>query len=222
MLRVILVGGDKTVYFLTRQLHQDRHHVTVINRDEAGCNDLCRQTAATVVHGDGSQRHTLEEAGARQTDVLLALTPNDQDNLVACQLAKRVFEVPRTIALVNDPENEAIFKKLGVDQALSKTRILSSVIEQQTEFDEITNVMPLANGKVSVSDVRLGKDSPAVGKRLADLELQPNTLITSIIRDDDVIVPNGDCELQEEDHLLVLFTPENFDRDIKILTGTKH
>ncbi len=221
MMHVILVGGDKTVYFLTRQLIKDKHHVTVINRDKANCNELCRQTTATVVHGDGSHKRVLEESGARQADVLLALTPNDQDNLVSCQLAKRVFNVPRTVALVNDPDNEQVFRQLGVDQALSKTRILSSVIEQQTEFDEITEVMPLANGKITISDVRLDADSPVVGKKLSDLGLTPSTLVTSIIRDEQVIVPHGNSQLQSGDHLLVLFMPENFDRDIKLLTGSK-
>lgn len=109
-MRVILIGGDKTVYFLARHFVQRKYHVTIINRDPVRSRELAQKTKATVVFGEGTDVNRLEEAGTRQADVLLALTSHDQDNLIACQIAMKHFGIPRTIALVNDPDNEPIFQ----------------------------------------------------------------------------------------------------------------
>lgn len=221
MMRIVLIGGDETVYFLARQLKQKDHRVTIINRDEYRCRELFRLTDSTVIHGDGSDQSTLEEAGARQADVVLALTPNDQDNLVACQIAQKIFGVPRTIALVNNPENEEIFQKLGVTLAFSSTRIIASMIEQRAAFDDIIRLMPVGEGHVHIADVRLDRQSPAIGKRLADLKLSNHTLIACIIRDEEVIIPRGSNQFQVGDHVLMISKPGHEERDLEILTGEK-
>lgn len=218
-MRVILIGGSKTVYFLARQFVRRRYHVTIINRDPICSHELAQQTKATVVLGEGTDVHRLEEAGARQADVLLALTSHDQDNLIACQIAQKRFGVPRTIAMVNDPDNEEVFKKLGVDVAFSATRIIGSIIEQETGFEDITALMPLANGRINISDVRLDEDSPAIGKTLLELELTENSLVACIIRDDEVIVPRGATRLQVNDHLILISHPEHQTQDLQVLCG---
>jgi trk system potassium uptake protein TrkA len=218
-MRIILVGGSKTVYFLARQFVRRRYHVTVINRDPIRAREIANETKATVVLGDGTDVHRLEEAGARAADALLAMTNHDQDNLVACQIASRIFSVPRTIALVNDPDNEAIFKQLGVTVAFSATRLIGMILDQETNFEDITAFMPLAQGRVNVTEVRLAPDSPAVGKTLLDLQLTENSLIACIIRNDEVIVPRGATQLEVDDHLLLISHPENQRHDIEVLCG---
>ncbi len=216
-MRVIIIGGDQTVYFLARQFIRRRYHVTIINRDTLRSKELAQQTKATVVLGDGTELARLEEAGARQADVLLALTSHDQDNLIACQIAARNFGVPRTIALVNDPDNEPIFQQLGVTVAFSATRIIGSILDQEAGFEDITALMPLANGRLNVTDVHLAKDSPALGKTLLELELSENSLIACIIRNDEVIVPRGATRLQVDDHLVLITHPEHQTRDLAVL-----
>lgn len=218
-MRVILIGGSKTVYFLARQFVQRRYYVTIINRDPIRSKELAQTTKATVVLGEGTDINRLEEAGARQADILLALTSKDQDNLIACQIAQRKFGIPRTIALVNDPENEAIFKQLGVQMAFSATRIIASIIEQETDFDDITNMMSLAQGRVNIIDVRLDEDSPAVGKSLTELELTDNALIACIIRNNNMIVPRGLTRLEVDDHLLLISDPQHQKANLIVLTG---
>jgi trk system potassium uptake protein TrkA len=218
-MRIILVGGSKTVYFLARQFVRRRYHVTVINRDPIRAREIANETKATVVLGDGTDVHRLEEAGARAADALLAMTNHDQDNLIACQIASRIFSVPRTIALVNDPDNEAIFKQLGVTVAFSATRLIGMILDQETNFEDITAFMPLAQGRVNVTEIRLAPDSPAVGKTLHDLKLTENSLIACIIRNDEVIVPRGSTQLKVGDHLLLISHPENQRHDIEVLCG---
>ncbi len=218
-MRIIIIGGSKTVYFLARQFVRRKYHVTVINRDPLRSREIAQQTKATVVFGDGTDVHRLEEAGARQADALLAMTNHDQDNLIACQIAQKMFRVPRTIALVNDPDNEEVFKQLGVSTAFSATRIIGSILDQETNFEDITALMPLAKGRINVTDVRLDAHSPAIGKSLIELELSEGSLIACIIRDDEVIVPRGSTELRANDHLVLISHPEQQKSDLAMLCG---
>lgn len=219
MMHIIIVGGDEMVYFLARQLQDKGNHITIINKSQLRCNQLFQQTRATVVHGDGTSLASLEGAGARMADVLLALTPYDQDNLISCQIAQKVFGVPHTIALVNDPDNEEVFHKLGVTQAFSSTRIIASMIEQQAGFDAVTQLMPIGEGHIHVAEVSLNDDAPAVGKSLMDLHISSETLVACIIRGDDVIIPRGADRLQPGDHLLIISKPGYEEKDLKLILG---
>ena len=117
-MKVLIVGGGKTLYFLCRNFTAKGYEVVIINRNRGECVQLARQLSAMVVCGDGSDARILKEAGAMGADVVLAITPNDEDNLVICQLASIQFGVPRAIALANDPDNAEIFEKLGVVRLL--------------------------------------------------------------------------------------------------------
>lgn len=219
-MKVLVVGGGKLVYFLSRTLIAKGTKVTIINRNLEECESLARKLKATVVHGDGSDPQILDEAGASGIDALFAITPNDEDNLVICQLADFQFHIQRRLALVNDPDNEEIFQKLGV-QAISTTRILSTLIEERAGFDSITSIIPVGEGKIIVTQVVLGNDSPVVGKALRDLGLPENSLIAGIMHRNTPVVPRGATVLHAEDKIIVMTLPENHGQVIKILTGEK-
>ena len=112
---ILITGGGSPAYFLCREILALGHDVTLIARSRDNCERIAARLKATVLHGDATERSMLEEARARSADALLAVTPKDHDNLVACQLARMEFGVPRTVACVNDPDNVAVFAKLGVD-----------------------------------------------------------------------------------------------------------
>ncbi len=166
----------------------------IINRDREECVQLARQLSATVVCGDGSDADILKEAGAMGADVVLAITPNDQDNLIICQLASIQFGVPRAIALANDPDNAEIFEKLGVS-AFSTTHIVGSLIEQRASLEQIINLLPVGEGRVNVTEIMLDADSPVAGKLLKDIDLPENALVAVVIRDNQPIVPRGANQL---------------------------
>ena len=221
MRRVIVIGGGKMVYFLSKEFASKGYQLTIINNDRYEAKTLSRQLKATVILGDGSVPATQDEAGARRADVLLSLTPHDEDNLVACQLAQKMFGVPRTIALVNDPENQDVFHKLGISAAFSATPIIAKLIEEQTSFEDIINLMPIAEGRINVTEVVLRTGAPAVGKSLQELHLPRGALITTILRGDAVIVPGGDSRLRIADRLVVIAQPENYGEVLRLLTGTE-
>lgn len=217
-MNVVIVGGGKLVYFLSRALLSKGYTVTVINRDSDECKWLARHLKATVVYGDGSDPQIQEEAGAYTAEAVLAVTPNDQDNLVICQLADLRFRVPRTIALVNDPDNEEVFRQLGIT-AISTVYILSSLIEQRAGFEEITNLIPVGEGKVNITEIELKGTSPVIGQPLIDIALPENSLVASILRNDQPIIPRGATILKERDRLIVITLPENHGQVLRMLTG---
>ena len=221
-MRIILIGGGETietVYFLARLFSRRGDQVTVVNPYPAEAQMLSRQVKATVILGDGSDPAVLEEAGARRADVLLSLTPQDPDNLVTCQIAQKLYGVPRTLALVNDPDNEEVFRRLGIAEVFSATRVIGSLIEGQTLFDEIIHLFPAAEGRLYVTEVVLDGQAPVIAKTLQDLDLPEESLVVAIIRDQKVIVPGGEHRLQAADRLIVIALPENQQEILRTLTG---
>lgn len=218
-MEIIILGGSKTVYFLTKQFIRRKYNVTVIHSDRERARELAEQTKATVVLGDGTAVSMLEESGARRAEVLLALSDNDHDNLIACQIAQRKFGVPRVLAVVNDPDNEVVFRKLGIDVVFSTTRVIGAIIEQKTSFSDITALMPLARGRLTITDVHIQSDTPSVGKALSELNLSEGTLVACIIRDDDVILARGNTRIIADDHLVLISHPEKQPSDLLVLCG---
>jgi trk system potassium uptake protein TrkA len=219
-MKVLIVGGGKTLYFLCRSFTARGYEVVIINREREECVRLARQLPVTVVHGDGSDAEILEEAGARGADAVLAITPNDQDNLIICQLASLQFGVPRAVALANDPDNAEVFEKLGVS-AFSTTRIVGSLIEQRASLEQITNLLPIEEGRVNVTEVVLDAGSPVAGKSLKDIDLPENALVAVLIRDGRPIVPRGASELRGGDRVVLITLPENHGPVLKTFTGER-
>jgi trk system potassium uptake protein TrkA len=218
-MRVIVVGSGKLLYYLARQFASKGYVVSLILADEAEARNLSRRVKALVMHGNGSDPHVLEEAGARRADVLVALTSKDQDNLAVCQIAHKMFRVPRTVALVNDPQNEEVFRELGVSVAFSSTQIIARILEERAGFEDIANLIPLAEGRVTISEVALREDAPGADKTLRDMTLPEGALIGGILRDGNVIVPRGETFLRGGDRLIIISRPDCYDRVLRLLTG---
>lgn len=216
-MRIILIGGSKLAYFLAKQFASKNYFTTIVNADFDEAKSLSRTLKATVIHGQGSNPAILSQAGAYQADVLLALTSQDEDNLIACQIAQKEYGVPRTIALVNDPENQQIFEQLGITVAFSATQIIASLIEQQTTTGDIQNLLPIAEGKVNVTEIALEANNPIVGKTIDEIQLPNGSLIGCILRQGEVIVPNGETSLQALDRLVVIGQPDSYGQLMRLL-----
>lgn len=217
-MNIVLIGGKKLVYFLSRTLVSKGHRVTIINENHDECVWLTRQLNLTVIHGDASNPRILEEAGVELADEVLAMTPRDEDNLVICQLARNHFKVNRTLAIVNDPDLEEVFKGFGIT-AVSTINILATIIEQRARFDDITNVIPFEEGKANLTEIVLHAGSPVVGKPLMSLDLPTDALIAMIIRNGEPIIPRGQTVLLPEDRLAVMTLPGTHGLMIRTLTG---
>jgi len=127
---IIVVGGGKVGYYLTKSLLEEGHEVLMIEKDPRKCASLIDEIGVNVLQGDGCEAATVAEAGMNRADAVIAVTGDDEDNLVVCQVAKQKFKVPRTIARINNPKNERIFRQLGIDVTVSSTELILSQIKQ--------------------------------------------------------------------------------------------
>src|SRR5919205_1439996 len=146
----VVVGGGNVGYYLTKDLVSAGHEVLLLEKDRGRAARLVEELGEVALQGDGCEVRVMEETGFGRADVIVAVTGDDEDNLVVCQMAKRKFDVPRTIARVNSPTNEAIFGKLGIDTTVSSTRIIFNLIEQEIETDQVVPLAALSRGNLEI------------------------------------------------------------------------
>lgn len=218
-MRIILIGSGKLAYFLARKFVEEKHRLTIINVHSEEAQEFSHQIKATVIVGDGTHPAILKAAESEQADIVLALTPNDEDNLVACQIAQQHYGVSRTIALVNDPALQEFFEQIGITVAFSATQILANLIEKRADFEDIANFLTVDRGQIGITEVIIDDQSPALAKTLQNLDLPPGALIGSIIRSGKAFVPHGWTNLQSGDRLILISQPEHYDRFMQVLTG---
>lgn len=217
---IIVVGGGKVGYYLTKLLLDEGQEALVIEEDARKCARLTDELGANVLQGDGCEVSTLAEAGAERADVIVAVTGEDQDNLVACQVAKRRFNVPRTIARINNPKNERIFRTLGIDLTVSSTELILSQIEQALPAHALVHLLRLRTVGVNFVEMVLPPDSPAIGKPLRELGIPDDCILPIILRHGDkAIIPYGDTTLEAGDEVIAVTTDASERVLQRILTG---
>ncbi len=201
---VIVVGGGKVGYYLTKQLLTEGHEVLLLEKDRRRQAALAEQMGEVVVQGDGCEVRIMSEAGFGRADVIVAVTGDDEDNLVICQMAKRKFQAPRTVARVNDPDNLALFEKLGIDTTVSSTQIIFNLLDQQIETGEIIPLAALKNGNIEIVAITVSERSPVLGKNVRDLPLPGDALIISVVRHQHAMLPQGDVRFENGDTVIAM------------------
>jgi len=199
---VIVVGGGKVGYYLTKQLLSEGHEVLLLEKDRRRQAALAEQMGEVVVQGDGCEVRIMSEAGFGRADVIVAVTGDDEDNLVICQMAKRKFQTPRTVARVNDPDNLMLFEKLGIDTTVSSTQIIFNLLDQQIETGEIIPLAALKNGNIELVAITVSERSPVLGQNVRDLPLPGDALIISVVRNQHAMLPQGDVRFENGDTVI--------------------
>lgn len=194
-MRVCIVGGGKIGYYLSKTLMEHGHEPVIIELDEQTCSHLAENLDFPVVHGDGTLVEILEIAKVDSCQALVGVTGKDEANLIACQLAKKVFGVKKTIARVNNPKNTPVLKELGVDIAVSSTDNIARLIEREVETDAIHHLMSIAGGDASLTEVFLPDDFKYSGRTLAELEIPHDVVIVFLTRGQELIIPRGNTVL---------------------------
>jgi trk system potassium uptake protein TrkA len=216
---IIIVGGGKIGFYLSKALKEEGHEVLLIEKEEDKYDELADKLKDGVMHGDGTQVKVLKQAGASRADVVVAVTGDDEDNLVVCQLAKSMFFVPRTIARVSDPSKEELFEKVGVDTTINSTNIIFSIIERKVSAEDLSTLLTLKEGKVNILELRLDGASPVINKRIMNIPLPKESIIISVIRENKVIFPRGDTILKEGDVIVALTKPDEQAKLTHIFSG---
>ena len=206
---ILLVGGGTLSYNLAKDLLLRSHEVLIVERDRERGEELSRLLGDVILRGDGCEATVLELAGAGRADTLIATTRADKDNLTACQIAKSRFRVPRTISTINDPRNEPLFEKLGVDVTISVTDIVLSNIEHQIPERSVIPLLEIEESGAELVSIKIPPDSGIEGKRLDEMQLPDGALITLVIgKNGAARVPAPDIILSEADNIIAL-SPEN-------------
>ena len=206
---VIIAGGGKVGYYLAKTLLQYKHRIIIIETRVETCKRIANDLSIPVIEGDATDIECLKEIGIEKADVFIAVTGKDENNLVACQLAKREFKIARTIARVNNPKNIKVFESLGINTAVSSTAIIADLIEQEVDYAGIKTIMKLKEGKIILNEINIFPDSHVIDKSLKDLEIPKGCIFISVIRGKKVIIPNGFTVLHPDDVLLTVSSNEN-------------
>jgi len=195
---------------LCKALLKEGHEVLVLDKDAAKCDNFEDELGSVCVRGDGCEVATLAEAGVSRAEVFIAATDEDEDNLVACRIAKHKFGVPRTIARVNDPKDEEIFRKLGVDCPISVTNLILEHIEEKIPTHPLIHLLTMGEEKIEIVEVKILEGSKSVGKSVKELSLPADSILALLIRNGQrPQVPTADTILEVDDRIIALTTAES-------------
>ncbi len=205
---IIIGGGGDVGYYLTKILLSNGHEVLLLEKGASRYQSLSEELGQSVARGDACETRTMEEVGANRADVVIAVTGEDDDNLVICQVAKKRFKVARTIARVNNPRNELLFQKLGIDITVSPTQAILSMIEAELPGSSIVTLMTLRSAGLGLIEIRVPADSPIVGKSLSTINLPRSGNIALIIRNKEYVVPTAETKVFAKDEVFALVNHE--------------
>jgi trk system potassium uptake protein TrkA len=218
-MKIIIVGAGKVGYFLAKRLYQGKHTVSVVDKDKAICEDIAKELEVLVISGDGCDPAILEEAGVKHADVVAAVTGDDEDNIIICQLAKELFSTRRTVGRVNNPDNERVYAELGIDVPVDATMIIGKIIEEEVSFSDFVNLMSFKRGKLAIVRLDISSESPVIGKQIKEIQLPKDAVLVSIVRGEQVILPKGDTVLEIGDDIIAMTMVGNESQLINLLVG---
>jgi len=216
---ILIAGGGKVGANLARTLLKDgKHEVTLIEQRRDRFERLEHEFEHQVLLGDATEIYVLERAGiARPPDLVAALTGDDEDNLIICQLSREKYGVEKVIARVNDPRNQAHFDLLGIAPTVSATRGLMALIEHEVPEHDLVHLLELRKENLEIVEVQIPQGAPAAGKRVEKLELPEGSRLISVMRNGRSEIAVGATELHPGDQVLAILQPGKEDELRKVL-----
>jgi trk system potassium uptake protein len=201
---VLIVGAGKVGWNLARELIQKDHEVTVIESDPQRYGVVEEELEHSVHRGDGSELWVLERAGIERADLVIAVTGDDEDNILISQVAREKYGVERIVARCNNPRNLDHFELLGVKPAVSATDLILRLIEHEVPKYGLVHLLDLPQERLEIIELEVGDGSPAAGSTVQDLGLPGGSLVISVLRDGAGFVPTGDSVVEAGDEVLLV------------------
>jgi trk system potassium uptake protein TrkA len=212
---IIIAGGGEIGYNLAKSLIADKHEVLVIEKDINRYNLFSKELGEAIFHGNCCEVATLKSIGTGRADWLIAVTGLDQENLVICQMAKILFMVPKTLAVIYDPKNEELFESLGVDIVVNTTSLISIQIGHKLTMGALIPLLTIQN--LVIVQAEIDDSSPAVHQKVKDLKLPPNTILIAAIRQEEAVLLKGDTTILPNDRIMAITFRENEEELRKVL-----
>src|SRR4249919_3737702 len=215
---IIVVGAGKVGWNLARELLEKNHEVTLIESDRRRYLTVEQELEHNVTYGDASELWVLERAGIQRADMVIAVTGDDEDNMLICQVAKEKYLVNQIIARVNNPRNRQHFDLLGIKPSVSATDLILRLLEHEVPEYGLVHLLDLQEEQLEIIEILLGKDSGVTGRRVGDLQMPEGSLLISVLRSGKGFVPTADTVLEEGDEILAVLDPGK-EEDLKVLFG---
>jgi trk system potassium uptake protein len=219
---VLVVGGGKVGVSVTRTLLGLNHEVVLVEQDRHRYERLEEEFQHRAIYGDGTELFILEHAGiGRPPDIVVAVTGDDEDNIIICQLAREKYGVEKVIARVNDPRNEPHFDLLGISPTVSATSMVLALIEHEVPQHELVHLLELRKENLEIVEVEIKEGSSVAGKRVEDLRLPESTRLISVMRGGKAEIAVGSTELRAGDQVLAILEPGREAELKRVLIGEK-
>ena len=200
---IVIVGGSQLGRLLARKLKENKHQVCIIDKSKEVCERIAEELKnAFIICGDASFPNILKEAKLEKADALVTLASSDEDNIIICNLAKELFKIKRTVAKVNDPRHLPLYRYMGVDVPVDSTSIIARIVEEEASFFDVTNLLSIKKGRLSIVRVDIPSSSPIVNKKVRDIKLPQDAVLVSILRGTRIIVPKGNTLILADDEVI--------------------
>ena len=210
----VVAGGGEVGYHLSKALLEAGHEVMIIERDRRRALWIEEQLGSVVINAPADEGRSQLQAGCQRADAVLAVTGDDEDNLIISQLAKLKCGANRVIARVNNPKNEIVFKAMGIDETLSSTRVLMGVIEQELPTGGFMPLMPLTRSDLEIVEAEIAVGSPAANKDVEAVGLPAGAHIGAIVRNGQILHAHRDTRLETGDRIIV-FAPTAAEQEVR-------
>jgi trk system potassium uptake protein TrkA len=203
----VIVGGGKVGLNLTRELLEKGHEVTLVEQRRDRYLAMEDELEHVAQYGDGTELWVLERAGLQRADLLVAVTGDDEDNILICQIAREKYLVERIISRVNNPRNRQYFELLGIRPVVSATDLILRLIEHEVPQYGLVHLLDLPGERLEIIEMDVADGSPAAGRNVSDLEMPEGSLVISILRQGSGFVPRGDTVIEAGDEVLLCLDP---------------
>jgi len=210
-MNIVIVGAGKVGYYLSKTLLSADHTLMIIEQSKDVCEKVADDLSIPILNGDATRIDMLEAAGTGKADIFIAVTGQDEENLIACQLAKKNFGVKRTIARVNNPKNIKVFETLGVDTAVSSTALIAELIEEEVDYSGMKTLKNIKKHNIVISEIEIRRSSPIHDKKIRDFVMPPGSIIVSVIKRNEVLLPTDNTLIREGDSVIALSSFEDID-----------
>jgi len=206
-LYVIIAGAGKVGWSLTRELIDKGHEVTLLEGRRSRYLQVEQELEHRIQYGDATELWVLERAGIARADLTIAVTGDDEDNILICQMARDKYLCERIVARVNNPRNLQHFKLLGIEPAVSATDLILRLIEHEVPDYGLVHLLDLAGDRLEIIEMTVAENAPAAGSQVGDVQMPEGSLIISILREGGGFVPKPSSQIKAGDDVLVVLDP---------------
>ena len=203
-MKVLIVGGGNLGYYLAKNLLENGDKVKIIDSDKERCQYIADELNIPVINGDGTRPEILALAKPATCDAVVVVTGKDEDNLIACELAKKQFGVKKTVSRSNNPKNVTLLKKMGIDIVVNTTQIITDMVEHEIDGAAVQVMANISNSNAVISEYRIPDNWEHSGKSVMELDIPPDCVLIYILRNDSLTIPRGNTLIMAGDEITAL------------------